>query len=110
MPQIDLARDWDKALTTGDRQRLALARAELAQPDILVLDEATSGLETEAALDLLARLRAARPEAVMLLIGQSAGFTEAADHHLTMRRAGGVARIVSTEAPRPVVLAEAGGG
>lgn len=110
VPQIDLARDWDKALTTGDRQRLALARAELAQPDILVLDEATSGLETEAALDVLARLRAARPDAVMLLIGQSAGFTEAADHHLTMRRAGGVARIVSTEAPRPVVLAEAGGG
>jgi vitamin B12/bleomycin/antimicrobial peptide transport system ATP-binding/permease protein len=109
VPQIDLARDWDKALTTGDRQRLALARAELAQPDILVLDEATSGLETEAALELLSHLRAARPAAIILLIGQSPGFTEAADHHLTMRRAGGVARIVSTDAPRPAVLAEAGG-
>lgn len=108
--QVDLARDWDKALTTGDRQRLALARAELAAPDILVLDEATSGLETEAALDLLSRLRAARPDAVMLLIGQSPGFAEAADHHLTMRRAGGVARIASSDMPRPATLAEAGGG
>ena len=110
VPQIDLSRDWEKALTTGDRQRLALARAELALPDILLLDEATSGLETEAALELLARLRAARPQAVMLLIGQSPGFAEAADHHLIMRRAGGVARIVTTDAPRPAVLAEAGGG
>ncbi|WP_186417671.1 SbmA/BacA-like family transporter [Bosea sp. CS1GBMeth4] len=109
VPQIDLARDWDKALTTGDRQRLALARAELARPDILVLDEATSGLETEAALDLLSRLRAARPEAVMLLIGQSPGFPEAADHHLVMRRAGGVARIASAEPARQARPAEAGG-
>ena len=110
VPQLDLSRDWEKTLTTGDRQRLALARAELAAPDILVLDEATSGLETEAALDLLSRLRVARPEAVMLLIGQSAGFTETADHHLTMRRAGGVARIASSDMPRPAALAEAGGG
>lgn len=109
VPQLDLSRDWDKALTTGDRQRLALARAELAAPDILVLDEATSGLETEAALDLLARLRAARPQAVMLLIGQSPGFTEAADHHLTMRRAGGVARIAAADMPRPATRVEVGG-
>lgn len=110
VPQMELPRDWDKALTTGDRQRLALARAELARPDILMLDEATSGLETEAALELLARLRALRPEAIMLLIGQSAGFTEAADHHIAMRRAGGVARIAHAEAPQPATLAEAGGG
>lgn len=110
VPQIDLSRDWDKALTTGDRQRLALARTELAAPDILVLDEATSGLETEAALDLLSRLRAARPQAVMLLIGQSPGFAETADHHLTMRRAGGVARVASSDAPRAAALAETGAG
>lgn len=110
VPQMEMPRDWDKALTTGDRQRLALARAELADPDILVLDEATSGLETEAALELLARLRALRPEAIMLLIGQSAGFAEAASHHIAMRRAGGVARIAHAEAPPPASLAEAGGG
>jgi len=109
VPQLDVSRDWDKALTTGDRQRLALARAELAKPDILVLDEATSGLEIEAALELLSRLRVARPQAVMLLIGQSPGFSEAADHHLTMRRAGGVARIAASDMPRPATWVEVGG-
>lgn len=109
VPQLDVSRDWEKTLTTGDRQRLALARAELAAPDILLLDEATSGLETEAALDLLSRLRAARPQAVMLLIGQGPGFTEAADHHLTMRRAGGVARIAASDLPRPATRVEVGG-
>ncbi len=103
--RIDEAADWDKALATADRQRLALARAELDDPDVLLLDESTSALEVEAALELIAELRAARPDAIMLLLGQSAGFAEAASHRLVMKRAGGVARMAShhdgQRQPRP---------
>jgi len=50
--QLDESHHWDRRLSPGEQQRLALARAILQRPDWLFLDEATSALdpETEAAL------------------------------------------------------------
>ena len=113
-PLLDESRDWDKELATGDRQRLALARAELEKPDIILLDEATSAFDTEAALELLTELRAARPDAIIIAFGQGAGFAEAATHRLLLKRAGGVVRMATRPAgpehsPVPAALpAQAG--
>jgi ABC-type bacteriocin/lantibiotic exporter with double-glycine peptidase domain len=55
-------------LSGGERQRLALARAILQQPKVLILDEATSCLDPSAETGILERLRLNLGETTLIVV------------------------------------------
>ena len=62
-PQLDGGR-----LSGGQRQMLAIARALIAKPQLLLLDEASAGLSPKLVGDLFAKLKEIRSQGVTILL------------------------------------------
>ena len=66
---------WDRRLSGGEQQRLALARALLIRPDWLFMDEPTSGLDPNAETYIYDLLRERLPGTTLVSIGHSPELT-----------------------------------
>ena len=55
-------------ISGGERQRLAIARALMRAPALLILDEATSAIDLPAERDIMTRLRRVAPAPTILMI------------------------------------------
>ena len=70
--QLDHEDAWGNRLSGGEQQRLSLARALIARPHILYLDEATNQLDDAAACQLMQTLKTALPDTLCLAISHQA--------------------------------------
>jgi ATP-binding cassette subfamily C protein len=66
-------------LSGGERQRLAIARALIHRPALLILDEATSALDADSEAEVCASLRRLRGQLTILAVSHRPALMEAAD-------------------------------
>lgn len=66
-------------LSGGQRQRISLARALARKPQLLVLDEATSGLDAQTEAEILATLAKLKGDVTILAISHQPAVVMAAD-------------------------------
>ena len=70
--RIDEEAHWNRMLSPGEQERLALARAILQEPDYLLLDEATASLDEPAEAALYGLLHQRLKNATIVSIGHRA--------------------------------------
>ncbi|UGQ13241.1 ABC transporter ATP-binding protein/permease [Yinghuangia sp. ASG 101] len=104
--------DGGSGVSAGEKQLLTIARAFLAEPDILVLDEATSSVDTRTEVliqQAMARLREGRTAFVIahrlstirdadtIVVMENGGIVEQGDHDGLLAANGAYARLYAAQ-------------
>jgi putative ATP-binding cassette transporter len=92
--RLDEDAHWNRMLSLGEQQRLALARAILHRPDCLFLDEATASLDEAAEAALYRLLQERLAGATIVSIGHRSTLRAFHRRHLVLERAGEGHRVI----------------
>ena len=97
IPRLDHEDKWAQALSGGEQQRLAVARALLLRPDWLFLDEATASLDPESETELYAMLHRELPDTTIVSIAHRESVAAMHARRIVFQRTeNGSARLVSS--------------
>ncbi len=103
--RLDHDDNWPMRLSGGEQQRLAFARALLAKPDWIFLDEATASVDPEAETELYQILKERLPNATLVSIAHRASVAAFHERRLNLeRKVGGMGTLVAS-----AVMPEAAG-
>ena len=82
--ELDREEVWSQRLSSGEQQRLAIARALLLRPDWLLLDESTSAVEEKLEAELYAVVAQRLPGTTIVSIGHRSTLAALHRRHLEM--------------------------
>jgi vitamin B12/bleomycin/antimicrobial peptide transport system ATP-binding/permease protein len=82
--ELDREEVWSQRLSSGEQQRLAIARALLLRPDWLLLDESTSAVEEKLEAELYAMMAQRLPGTTIISIGHRSTLAGLHRRHLEM--------------------------
>jgi vitamin B12/bleomycin/antimicrobial peptide transport system ATP-binding/permease protein len=86
--RLDEHAHWNRMLSPGEQQRLAVARAILHAPDFLFLDEATASLDEPSEAALYRLIEARLPAAAVISIGHRSTLNAFHRRHVKVVRMG----------------------
>lgn len=66
--RLDEPSSWDKTLSGGEQQRLAVARLLVHRPGMIILDDAMSALDDQSQANFIEMIRAEMPNALLISV------------------------------------------
>ncbi|VFU11036.1 ABC transporter related [Methylocella tundrae] len=83
--KLDVDDNWGQRLSGGEQQRISIARALLAKPDWLFLDEATASMDETLEARIYEILFEHLPATTIISIGHRSSLIDMHDRHIEMR-------------------------